>query len=172
MPVVGWIGTPITSRYLQRLLPVFEDLQRDMRVRFVAVGAREADFAGTVVEVWPWTEDTEVSSIQAFDIGIMPLEDSPWERGKCGYKLIQYMACGIPVVASPVGVNREIVLPEENGLLADTIYEWKDALRSLLQAGATHRQAMGLAGRQRVEYQYSVRAQARRFLEAVRQALL
>jgi glycosyltransferase involved in cell wall biosynthesis len=169
VPVVGWIGTPRTSRYLQGLLPVFEALQQEVPVRFVAVGARQADFAGTPVEAWPWSEATEVASIQQFDIGIMPLEDSPWERGKCGYKLIQYMACGIPVVASPVGVNRTIVAPGENGLLADTPDEWGRALRNLLEADATSRQAMGREGRRRVEQGYSLQAQAPRFFQAVRE---
>lgn len=171
VPVVGWIGTPGTSRYLESLLPVFEGLQGEMPVRFVAVGAREEDFAGTPVVAQPWSEETEVDSIQHFDIGIMPLDDSRWERGKCGYKLIQYMACGVPVVASPVGVNTEIVTPHENGLLAGTREEWTYALRSLLQRDGASRRAMGLAARERVEVNYSIRAQAPRFLKAIRQAM-
>ncbi|WP_240466164.1 glycosyltransferase [Arhodomonas sp. KWT] len=171
VPVVGWIGTPRTSRYLQALLPVFEALQREVPVRFAAVGAREADFAGTPVEAWPWSVETEVSSIQKFDIGIMPLQDSPWERGKCGYKLIQYMACGVPVVASPVGVNREIVTQGENGLLAETAEEWQKALQELLQRGEAGRRTMGAVGRERVEHWYSLEAQAPRFLAAVKGAV-
>jgi glycosyltransferase involved in cell wall biosynthesis len=171
IPVVGWIGTPNTSRYLLPLLPVFEALRREMSVRFVAVGAREVDFDGTPVEALAWSEDTEVASIQHFDIGIMPLEDSPWERGKCGYKLIQYMACGLPVVASPVGVNLEIVVPEENGLLADTPDEWKRVIRRLLQGGASVRESMGRFGRNRIEGWYSLQTQAPRFLETVRKAV-
>lgn len=170
-PVVGWIGTPQTSRYLKSLLPVFEALQKQMPVRFVAVGARPDDFQGTPLETWSWSERTEVESIQQFDIGIMPLEDSPWERGKCGYKLIQYMACGVPVVASPVGVNKELVVPEENGLLADTPDEWERALRGLLEAGESIRQSMGAAGRKGVEERYSLKAQAPRLLAAVRGAV-
>ena len=171
MPVVGWIGTPNTSRYLQPLLPVFEVLQKEFSVRFVAVGARPEDFAGTPVETRPWSEETEVDSIQQFDIGIMPLEDSPWERGKCGYKLIQYMACGLPVVASPVGVNRQIVVPEENGLLANTPDEWKRALRSLLNMEAAKRHAMGKAGCKQARDWYSLRVQAPRLLAAINEAI-
>lgn len=166
-PIVGWIGTPQTSRYLKPLLPVFESIQKDLPVRFVAVGAREVDFADTPVEAWPWSEESEVESIQQFDIGIMPLEDSPWERGKCGYKLIQYMACGVPVVASPVGVNVEIVVPDTNGLLADSAEEWGRALRSLLMADSSVRDSIGRAGRERVEEWYSLEAQAPRFYNLI-----
>ncbi|WP_017942175.1 MULTISPECIES: glycosyltransferase family 4 protein [unclassified Thioalkalivibrio] len=167
--VVGWIGTPKTSRYLQPLVPVFERLHRDLGVRFVAVGARAANFVGTPVEAWPWSEETEVSSIQQFDIGIMPLEDSPWERGKCGYKLIQYMACGLPVVASPVGVNREIVEDGRNGFLASATDDWMETLKELAGNGE-QRAAMGAHGRRKVETWYSRAAQAPRVIDVMREA--
>lgn len=170
-PVVGWIGTPKTSQYLEPLLPVFEELRSETPVRFVAVGALEADFAGTPVETWPWSEETEVSSIQKFDIGIMPLPDSPWERGKCGYKLIQYMACGLPVVASAVGVNKEIVIPEKNGLLADTPESWARGLRVLLHASASDRMSMGSNGRELVGEWYSREVQSARFISTVCKAM-
>jgi glycosyltransferase involved in cell wall biosynthesis len=169
-PVVGWIGTPKTSRYLFPLIPVFEQLRRAMPVRFVAVGARAEDFAGTPVEAWPWSEKTEVAAIQQFDIGIMPIDDTPWERGKCGYKLIQCMAWGVPVVASPVGVNREIVCHGENGFLADTMEEWKRSLERLVRMDPATRVAMGSVGRTRVERWHSLQVQAPRFLEALRRA--
>ncbi len=168
-PVIGWIGTPNTSRYLQPLLPVFEALQARMRVRVVAVGARSEDFAGTPVETLPWSEETEVESIQQFDIGIMPLADSPWERGKCGYKLIQCMACGVPVVASPVGVNTVIVNPGKNGLLARDD-EWEEQLTTLLQDPELRR-SFGAQGRKDVENWYSLEVQAPRLLNAIREAV-
>jgi glycosyltransferase involved in cell wall biosynthesis len=169
-PIVGWIGTPQTSRYLKSLLPVFEAIKNEMPVRFVAVGANPQDFEGTAVEAWLWSEGSEVESVQQFDVGVMPLEDSPWERGKCGYKLIQYMACGVPVVASPVGVNCEIVEPEKNGLLADSLEEWDRALRSLLSVDCSVRDDMGENGRKRVEDWYSLQAQAPRLLSLIRDA--
>ena len=171
VPIIGWIGTPQTSRYLKPLLPVFKSLKNDMPVRFVAVGANPEDFEGTPVEAWPWSEETEVESVQQFDIGIMPLVDSPWERGKCGYKLIQYMACGVPVVASPVGVNREIVVSDKNGLFADSAGEWDKALRTLLNADPDVRKRMGGAGRARVVEWYSVQAQASRLLNELYEAV-
>ncbi len=170
IPVVGWIGTPETSRYLTPLLPVFEALQKKVAVRFVAIGARAEDFCGTPVKTQTWTEDTEVSSIQSFDIGIMPLSDTPWERGKCGYKLIQYMACGVPVVASPVGVNKEIIHQGINGFLAKNCAEWELYLAELLE-NRQRRLAMGQAGRMRVVSWYSVQKQAPRLIGAIEKAI-
>lgn len=164
-PIVGWIGTPKTSIYLQPLLPIFEAIKKDIPVRFVAVGAHQEDFEGTAVEAWPWTEETEVSLIQQFDIGIMPLRDSHWERGKCGYKLIQYMACAVAVVASPVGVNSEIVELDVNGKFASSLDEWEQALRELLALGSDEIHKLGKAGRKSVEEWYSLEVQAQRFLE-------
>lgn len=167
VPVVGWIGTPQTSNYMKPLLPVFESIQKKMPVRFVAVGARAEDFKDTPVETIPWSETTEVESIQAFDIGIMPLKDSPWERGKCGYKLIQYMACGIPVLASPVGVNYTIIKQGSNGFLANSLEEWSGALEKLICMSLDERQAMGKKGRQEVKDWYSLEAQAPRLLSLI-----
>jgi len=106
-------------------------------------------------ELRPWAEETEASEIQAFDVGIMPLDDTEWERGKCGYKLLQYMAAGRPVVASPVGVNPDIVEPGVTGLLARTPEEWRTALTRLRDDPGL-RARMGAAGRRRVEADYSL----------------
>ena len=168
IPVIGWIGTPKTSRYLEALLPVFKSLNAQMPIRVVAVGARANDFAGTIVECVPWSEETEVRCIQQFDIGIMPLADSPWERGKCGYKLIQYMACSVPMVASPVGVNNVIVKSGENGFLA--VGEgWQQSLAVLLRDVALRR-SFGTRGRADVQAWYSLQVQAPRLLEIIRAA--
>jgi glycosyltransferase involved in cell wall biosynthesis len=98
------------------------------------------------------------------DIGIMPVPDRPFERGKCGYKLIQYMACGLPVVASPVGVNRQIVTPDYNGLLATSETEWKAAL-SLLISDADLRSKLGRNGRLRAVADYSLASHSSRLVE-------
>lgn len=170
VPVIGWIGTPKTTRYLKPLWPVFEALQKEMPVRFVAVGGRAEDLIGSPIEAWPWSEMTEVDSIHKFDIGIMPLEDSPWEKGKCGYKLIQYMACGVPVVASPVGVNCNIIDPGVNGFLANSPVEWNAILHELLLKGFSARRAIGLAGHKRANEQYSLQSQAPRLLSVIHMA--
>ena len=154
LPCVGWIGQRATATFLIPYAPLFKRLAADGLARFSAIGI-DAQSLGLPMDSVPWTDQTEVTSIARLDIGIMPLLDAPFERGKCGYKLIQYMACGLPVLASPVGVNRHIVEHGVNGFLADTPGEWEQALRILL-ADAGLRQRMGRAGRLKVEQQYCV----------------
>ena len=155
-PCVGWIGQRATASFLTPYASLFKLLLSDGLARFAAIGI-DAVALGLPMASIPWTEQTEVASIAGFDIGIMPLLDGSFERGKCGYKLIQYMACGLPVVASPVGVNRQIVAHGVNGFLAETPAQWEQALRTLL-ADAGLRQRMGEAGRQKVERQYCIQA--------------
>lgn len=165
--VIGWIGSPSTTHYLLMLAPVFASLRKKFNVKNVAVGADQNVLEGLGIEVMPWSEQSEVSLIQQFDIGIMPLDDSPWERGKCGYKLIQYMACSVPVVASPVGVNKDIVEHGVNGFLAQDLSEWEVYLTVLLES-INLRKQLGLEGRKRVENYYSLQAQAPRLEQVLR----
>ena len=158
---VGWIGTPATAKFLFRIAKVLQEIVNVFGVRIVAVGANPQQIQGLPVEIRAWQENTEVADIQDFDIGLMPLPDEPYERGKCGYKLIQYMACVKPVVASPVGVNKEIVRHGENGFFATTTDEWIDALSRLLEDPQL-RVRMGQAGRSTVESEYSLQVQAPR----------
>ncbi|WP_083961055.1 glycosyltransferase family 4 protein [Thermomonas fusca] len=165
--IVGWIGSPATAQYLHELAPAAVKLKERYSVKFIAIGARADQVSGTPFESRPWTESTEVDQLQEFDLGVMPLRDGPWERGKCGYKLIQYMAGSLPVVASPVGVNQDIVSHGSNGFLANTEAEWLEALGRLL-ADPQLRQEMGEAGRSRVEETYCVQAQAPRLAALLR----
>jgi glycosyltransferase involved in cell wall biosynthesis len=151
---VGWIGTPQTASYLHLVQPTLSKLSRSHAVRAVLIGPGAIKL-GVPAEIHSWFEDTEVTKLEAIDIGIMPLPDEPWERGKCGYKLIQYMAAGIPVIASPVGVNVDIVREGVNGFLAATPEEWERAL-SALALDPELRTKMGAAGRAMVEERYSV----------------
>ena len=165
---VGWIGSPGSERLLETVRGPLEEIAADRDTRLVLVGASPAALAGVSHETWAWTQDTEVASIQSFHVGIMPLSDTPWERGKCGYKLIQCMGAGRSVVASPVGVNREIVTPE-TGFLAATPDEWVGALRALHGAPA-RRAAMGRAGRARVAAEYSLATAAPKLANLLRSA--
>lgn len=162
--VIGWIGSPATAHYLSLLAGVAERLQARYSVRFVAIGARPDQVDGSPFEALPWTEASEVQLLRSIDIGVMPLVDGPWERGKCGYKLIQYMACNRPVVASPVGVNCEIVDEGINGYLADGKEAWERALSTLIESPEL-RQSMGDQARARVEQMYSLQTQAPRLCD-------
>ena len=154
--VIGWIGTPSTwSEYMTPMMPLLCETAGDTGARISAVGAGTAAAAHPLLDILPWSEASEVSQIQQMDIGVMPLTDTPWARGKCGYKLIQYMACGLPVIASPVGVNTEIVEHGVNGFLASTETEWRDALTTLL-GDPELRRSMGEKGRKKVEDHYSL----------------
>ncbi len=167
---IGWIGSPSTWQFVRPYLPLLADLGRDRGVRFVAIGAGSAAaadrFEGMTLE--PWSEATEIASVQAMDIGIMPLPDAPWARGKSGYKLVQYMACGLPVVASPVGVNCSIV-DGSSGFLATDIPEWRAALLRLIDQPEL-RHMMGEAGRARAVEHYSLQIHAPRLVEIMRRA--
>jgi len=162
--VIGWIGSPSTAHYLQLVSQPLLELSRRHRLRCVAIGARADQLLGTPFSSAIWHEDTEVESLQTLDIGIMPLSDAPWERGKCGYKLIQYMACSLPVVASPVGVNVEIVDEGRSGFLADTPDTWMRRLEQLIMDAALRSQ-MGMIGRQIVETNFCIQVQGPRLAE-------
>jgi hypothetical protein len=163
--VIGWIGSPSTWANVRPILPVLRELCASGEVRFRAVGAGVAAgrdrFDG--LELAEWSEESEVADVQCFDIGIMPLIDGPFERGKCAYKLIQYMGCGVPAVASPVGVNSD-VLTADCGLLATTPDEWRRALARLLDDAALRRR-LGAGGRKRAVAHYSLQAHAPRLVE-------
>jgi glycosyltransferase involved in cell wall biosynthesis len=164
---VGWIGSPSTLKYLRGLIPVLERLREEVAFGLLVVngekglgnreeglGKREKE-KGLEVKHIVWTEEGEVEAIRKMDIGIMPLPDDPWEKGKCAYKLIQYMACGLPVVASPVGMNTEVVTHGENGFLATTEEEWIHGLKTLIQ-DASLRKRMGEKGLELVRERFTV----------------
>jgi glycosyltransferase involved in cell wall biosynthesis len=152
------------------LLPLLADAaeRHDLSVR--AVGAGPQKDIPPRFSFLPWTEAGEIGLIQDMDIGIMPLPDEPWARGKCGYKLIQYMACGLPVIASPVGVNSAIVDHGENGFLASTRQEWANAIATLAGDPAL-RGAMGTAGRRKIEWSYSLAVHGPRLAAMLRDAM-
>jgi glycosyltransferase involved in cell wall biosynthesis len=167
---IGWIGSPVTAPYLELIREALEEASKQINARLVLVGAGDQDpLPGVAKEVLPWSEDSEVAHIQSFDIGIMPLPEGPFERGKCGYKLIQYMACGLPVVASPVGVNTRIVEQGKTGFLASSNADWVEAL-VMLSKDIGMRGVLGKAGRKKIEQEYSLQVAAPRLLEILTEA--
>lgn len=167
-PVAGWIGTPATAGYLRAVAEPLNRLVAAGRLRLRAVGADAAALPGLSAEFLPWSEAAEPLLVAGFDIGLMPLPDTPWERGKCAYKLIQCMACARPVIASPVGANCDVVQDGENGFLATTPEEWTAALERLAGDAALRRR-MGDAGRARVEDRYSLAATAPKLTALLRE---
>ena len=162
---IGWIGSPVTAAYLDLVREVIGTLSREIDVHLTLVGSGNIPpFSDVPVEMLPWDEEIERKLGEKFDVGIMPLIDGPFERGKCGYKLIQYMASRLPVVASPVGVNQKIVEPGLNGYLAGSPTDWLVALREL-HASVEKRNSMGQAGRRKAEQMYNLQVTAPRLLD-------
>jgi glycosyltransferase involved in cell wall biosynthesis len=158
--VVGWIGSPTTFPYLQGIADVLRKVAERRRFVLRVSGAgRPAGFSGLQVEDAPWSLADEVRLFNTCDIGVYPLLDDDWSRGKCGFKAIQCMACGVPVVASAVGVNREIVEDGVNSFLASTPGEWIEKLERLL-TDAPLRERMATRGRETIEQNYSLRVTA------------
>jgi glycosyltransferase involved in cell wall biosynthesis len=150
-----WIGSHSTLPYLRRQLPAIEDAAlRIPGIKLITIADERVEHAKLPLEHVFWTADDEAESLIRGDIGIAPTPDDPWTRGKCGFKIIQYMAAGLPVIASPVGANAEIVTPE-TGLLATTRQQWTDAIIRLA-SNINLRRSMGDAGRERVQKLYSL----------------
>jgi glycosyltransferase involved in cell wall biosynthesis len=171
VPVIGWSGSYSTVQYLELVRPALERLARRRRFLLRVVGAPAPVVQGVDVESRPWRSETEINEIGHFDIGLMPLSDDEWARGKCGLKALQYMAMGVPPVVSPIGVNRDIVEHGGNGLLATSAEDWVACLERLLDDRVL-RGEMGLRGRRTVEERYSAAAVAPQVAQIFRDAIL
>jgi glycosyltransferase involved in cell wall biosynthesis len=159
-PVIGWIGSPTTALYVRRLADVFKRVrERHPFVLRISGTGEPLEVPGVPTQNIPWSLDGEVQLFNTCDIGVYPLVDDEWSKGKCGFKAIEFMACGVPVVASAVGVNREIIRDGENGLLVSTDDEWVEKLGRLL-VDRELRRRLGEQGRRTVEERYSLRVHA------------
>lgn len=170
--VVGWIGSHSTAPYLALAREALQRLQLEMgeQLRLVFIGAGDFRMPDLKAEYRAWQLETELGDLRQLDIGIMPMPDNPWTRGKCGFKALLYMSVGLPIVCSPVGFNREIVTPETNGLWAETATQWYEALQRLTH-DAELRQRMGAHGRKLVEKNFSVETCAPRFEAILRETV-
>jgi|SRR5215831_7385698 len=160
-PVIGWSGSYSTVHHLNTVRRALTRLAERERFRVRVIGTDNYQIDGVEVEAMPWRPETETADLSALDIGIMPLPDDEWARGKCGCKALQYMALGIPTLCSPVGVNTEIIQDDENGLLATTEDQWIEKLTRLLHSPSL-RHRLGRAGRATVETGYSMAMHAPR----------
>ena len=165
--VLGWIGSPSTAGYLDLIAAPLRRLARQEPLRVCVVGAQWC-LEGVEVECRPWSLEREARDLGGWEIGLMPLPDDPWTRGKGGYKLLQYMAAALPVVAHPVGINNEIVADGETGFLAADEPAWESRLLQLIRDPALRR-AFGERGRQRVEERYGLAVHAPRLLRMLRE---
>lgn len=159
---IGWIGSPSTAEYVEAIAPALKEVcdRRNAQVRLI--GSGEVTLPGVPHQTIKWCEETEIDDLSDVHVGIMPLRDSFWERGKCGLKLIQYMGCWKPVVASPIGVNNKIVNNGKNGYLAKDHKEWIDALLSLCDDHESQSK-LGQNGRQSIEEEYCLQVTAPRW---------
>lgn len=162
--VIGWTGTHSTLKYLGQVVPVLAKLEAEgLDFEFRVISNQPPDLPLRTLVFLPWRKDTEIADLLGFHVGLMPLEDDPWAKGKCAFKALQYMALGIPALVSPVGMNTEVVEHGHNGFVCATPDEWETSLRKLL-ADASLRQSLGLAARQTIEQRYSVQANTPVFL--------
>ncbi|MCE2432947.1 MAG: glycosyltransferase family 4 protein [Candidatus Latescibacteria bacterium] len=169
--VLGWIGSQWTTRYLDLIRDPLAALSRQCpNLELRLIGAGDFDVPNLKIERMDWALETEVGHLQTFDIGLMPLPDDPFTRGKGGYKLLQYMACGLPVVASPVEINREIVTHGKTGFLAETEVEWIEFLGTLIK-NKTLRNRMGAAGRARVIAHYALKKSSDQLLALLQRSI-
>jgi glycosyltransferase involved in cell wall biosynthesis len=169
--VVGWIGSPTTFQYLETLKDVLAEVATRHPFTLKVSGAgRLVAFPGVDVQVVPWSMANEVSLFNTCDIGVYPLTDDDWSRGKCGFKAIQCMACGVPVVAAAVGVNKQIITHGVDSMLASTRQEWIDHLSRLLTDHDLRRR-MAVAGRRTIQSRYSLDVTAPRLASVLRAAL-
>ncbi len=166
---VGWIGSITTVDFLYQVRDVFYVLTEkfpDVRIKIVGGDFGASGIPNVISK--PWSLEEEDQDLRSFDIGIMPMPDNSWTKGKCAFKAILYMSRGIPCVSSPVGVNKEIITDGVNGFLADSSGEWIDKI-SRLVTDAALRRSIGLAGRKTIEERYSVKVNAPKFIEIINQ---
>jgi len=163
-PTVGWIGSPETVAYLQALEPVLHEVYTRVPFRLCVVGADGSGFRRFPVDTHPWSEQTEVGDIRSMDVGIMPLPESEWADGKCGLKLLQYMSCGVPAVATPRGSTPDILRERNAGVCARTPEEWSEGLTMLLRS-ASRRREMGRHARATVRKRFSLEGAAPRLAD-------
>jgi len=173
--IIGWIGSESTNRYVNILIPVLNRLKGHYEMEFWICSSSlkniEMQNISFPFKFVKWSTVNERYFLCSIDIGVMPLEDSGWERCKCGFKIIQYMAYNVPVVASPVGVNKEIIKDGENGFLASDENEWIKKINILFSDKELRRQ-FSVKGRDTVEKEYSVKLNFPLFLKVINEGIL
>lgn len=167
---IGWSGSFSTIQHLDTIREMLQELAKQENYRLRVIGAPVYKIPGVDTEAMQWRSETELDDLRQIDIGLMPLPDENWTKGKCGLKALQYMALGIPTICSPVGVNSTIIKDGVNGFLADGPDEWIEKLKRLIHSAKLRRE-LGRAGRETVEREYSATAIAPKVLEVFETAV-
>jgi glycosyltransferase involved in cell wall biosynthesis len=170
-PVLGWVGHSGNLAYLESLAGPLRELdRRHPGLRLIVAADRAPRMPGLDVEFRRWSLDREVSCFDGIGVGLMPLDDTPWARGKCAFKAIQYMALGIPAVVSPVGMNRDLVRDGENGLVAEDEAGWVRAVDRLFRDPG-FAQRIAREGRKTVERDYALQVVSRKLVAIMHDVL-
>jgi glycosyltransferase involved in cell wall biosynthesis len=164
---IGWSGSFSTIQHLDTIRDVLQGLATTERFKLRVIGTPEYEIPGVDVEAIQWGSETELEDLRRIDIGLMPLPNDNWSKGKCGLKALQYMSLGIPTICSPVGVNSKIISDGANGFLAATKEEWIEKIKRLIHSPELRRK-LGNAGRETVEREYSAKVVAPKVLEVFR----
>ncbi len=167
-PIIGWTGTHSTMPYLLPILPILDKIAKSHDFQLLVISNQKPSFERPYLEFIPWKKETEILDLQKMNIGIMPLADDQWAKGKCGFKALQYMALRIPAVVSPVGVNTEIVDHGINGFICESDKEWEKSL-TLFLSNSSLIEEMADACRQKIVDKYSVLSNTNNFLELFQQ---
>jgi glycosyltransferase involved in cell wall biosynthesis len=168
---IGWIGDHGSIHYLEKMRPIFDRIgERYSHCELKIVCDIFFDCKKIHVIKKQWKSDEEVEDLQSFDIGLMPLVDDPWSWGKCGLKIVQYQGVGLPVVCTPVGVNRDLVEDGVTGFWARTPVEWEEKLSVLIE-DALLREKLGQEGRKRVLEEYTVQSCAPRLISIFKRVM-
>jgi len=167
--VIGWIGSHSTLPYLMESIPLLKKVadKYNIKLKFVSDHIPDIKVRGLEIETKDWSPDEEVKDLQSFDIGIMPQPNNDWVRGKCGFKAIQYMASGVPCVASNVGINQDIINDGYNGFLASTKEEWVKKISKLIESPKLQNKFIK-NGRKTIEERFSVQTNLKKYLTVFR----
>jgi len=165
--VIGWTGTHSTLRYLTEMLPVFERLEKEFDFTLTIISDQDPGFKLKNFEFVKWNKSTEIDDLLRFNIGLMPLSEDKWAKGKCGFKALQYMSLGVPALVSPIGVNTKIVDHGVNGFICDTTKDWETTLRACLEDRDTV-VAVAKNSRKKIEDYYSVKSNRENFINLLK----
>jgi glycosyltransferase involved in cell wall biosynthesis len=166
-PTIAWIGSPENLIYLDMIRPALARLTKRYYLKLRVICSEFPDWNDVHIEPVPWSSATEAHSLAGAHIGVMPLTDDAWSRGKCAFKLLQYMAAALPCVASPVGANTEAVMDGINGFHATDVDEWERSLEKLI-VSPDLRAGFGAKGRQHVEQRYALRSYRANYVNLLR----